>query len=79
MGFMVMKKRIKNKKKKEFGIIYKNQSIVFNSPYSIKEFKAVLFYCPKEGVEIYFKSIGKAKRYLDSIGFIKKDLNNIPF
>ena len=76
-----MNKRIRNKKTKENYLIYKGQSIVVNSPYSYKGNNVVLFYCPVEGCEIYFKSVGKAKRYLDSIDriTIPENSNNIPF
>lgn len=69
-----MKKRFK-----EVSVIYKGQSIVKNSPYSFRGFNVVLFYCPVEGIELYFKSIGKAKAHLDSLRNIEKIDNGIPF
>ena len=76
-----MKKRIKNKLKKESGYSYKGQYIEKNGPYSFRGNNVVLFYCPIEGMELYFKTVSSAKKYLDSIHFkmITKKQINIPF
>lgn len=72
---------MKYKRKKKSGF-YKGQYIEENSVYGFKKFPTVLFYCPKEGVELYFTRMSKAKRYLDTlrpIDMIKPIGNDIPF
>ena len=74
-----MKKRIIKKHIEKF-FQYKGQSIIKNSAYSTGlKYKVVLFYCPLEGVELYFKTVKQAFRYLDKIDFSKIIKNDIPF
>lgn len=90
-----MKAQKKRSRNKTRGITYKGQYIESNSVYATGlNYKTVLFYCPIQGVELYFRTISRAKRYLDSIqyqsapkkvttnklGFIVDDLyDDIPF
>lgn len=67
-----MKAQKKRSKEKERFKYYKGQMIWVNSTYlSPKErkgkFNVGLFYCPLSGNDIYFESVGKVKRYIDSI------------
>ena len=63
-----MRKRIKRKRAKEIIKYYKGQMLHKNSPYAYGLSERVcLMYCPLEGIELYCKSFGQAKRYLDSI------------
>lgn len=62
-----MKKRIKNKQAKPKGVVYKGQYIEKNSVYSRPKdkFRTILLYS-FYGHELFFKSIGKAKRFIDA-------------
>lgn len=81
-----MKSRLRKKKNKPVGRFYHGLYIEKNSPYSHPNstYRVVLFYCPIEGVEIYFKTIGHARSYLNSIYTRVRDTretkkNDIPF
>lgn len=77
-----MKAQKKRSRLKERFTYYKGQEIWTNTPYAygLGKHKIGLFYCPVEGVELYFTSVGKAKRYLDSIQHkIKPIEGDIPF
>lgn len=70
---------MKGRYRKEVTKFYKGQAIVKNSAYSFRGYNVILFYCPIQGTELYFKSIGKAKRYLDSVQNVKVTKDDLPF
>ena len=74
-----MNKRIRKKRLKRVGLMYRGQWIEVNTPYSygLGKYRVILLYA-YDGNESYFTSIANAKRYVDSTFNLYID-DNIPF